>query len=95
VRICRCSPGAYHVFLYLLNDVLRDAKLGNAAGAPPRTSLATAQAAARMGGSGDEQRIRWVAGPQYDPASSSRPEWANPVNLSQLQAGQGGGADGG
>ena len=44
-----CSPSAYHMWLYLLNDVMRDSGLGNAAAAPARPSMA---AAAAVGGGG-------------------------------------------
>ena len=40
-----CSPSAYHLWLYLLNDVLRDSGLGNAVAVPDRP-LAAAEAAA-------------------------------------------------
>lgn len=44
-----CSPSAYHMWLYLLNDVMRDSGLGNAVAAPARPSMA---AAAAVGGGG-------------------------------------------
>jgi hypothetical protein len=50
-----CSPSAYHAWLYLLNDVLRDAALGNAARVAKRPSMAAAAAAAAAGAAGGDQ----------------------------------------
>ena len=41
-----CSPSAYHLFLYLLNGVLRDSGLGNAVAVPDRPHAAEEAAAA-------------------------------------------------
>ena len=45
---CRCSPSAYHLWLYLLNNVLRDSALGSNVSVPQRPPEAAAAEAAAV-----------------------------------------------